>query len=164
VCCLVTISSMAQGLRRNTSVGDIRLDQRREKARKPMKEYMRKAIKREGKKREAVVNDLLADSNVSKNTCSYSILAQVQQSFAMIAVSTTVTPAAQQLGGAAHTQQSLQVEDLLTTMSAAAAPAAPIVTTSITGPPFHPNFSIRRPGLWTRFICCVSAEVTDDHH
>jgi hypothetical protein len=97
-------------------------------------------------------------------------VAQVQQSssqlcpLTMITAASTVTSAAQQSGGAAYTQQPLQAENLLTTTSA---PAAPIPTTSITGPPFHPDFVIRQPGLWTHFrlfLCCVSAEIADNHH
>jgi hypothetical protein len=101
---------------------------------------------------------------------------QVQQSpsqlhpLTMMPAASSVISAAQQSGGAVYIQQPLQAENLLITTSAtaaAAAPAAPIFTTSITGPPFHPGFVIRQPGLWTRFwlfLGCVSVEIADNHH
>jgi hypothetical protein len=98
--------------------------------------------------------------------------AQVQQSLlplrtlAMMPAASTVTSTAQQSGGAVHTQQPLQADNLLTTTSTTATPAAPILTTSITGPPFRPDFVIRQPRLWTHFrlfLCRVSAEIADNN-
>jgi hypothetical protein len=84
--------------------------------------------------------------------------AQVQQSssqlhpLTVMPVPSTVTSAAQQSGGAVHIQQPLQAENPLTTTSAAAAaPTAPILTTSIRESLSHSDVVIRQPGLWTRF-------------
>jgi hypothetical protein len=83
--------------------------------------------------------------------------AQVQQSspqlhpLTVMPVPSTVTSAAQQSGGAVHIRQPLQAENPLTTTSAAAAPTAPILTTSIRESLSHPDVVIRQPGLWTRF-------------
>ncbi|KAJ8580003.1 hypothetical protein M405DRAFT_835106 [Rhizopogon salebrosus TDB-379] len=111
-----------------------------------------------------------SQSTNSNAAMQQSEAAQVQRSSSqlrpLMPAASTVASTAQQSGGAAHTQQPLQAENILTTTSATAAPAAPILTTSITGPPFRPDFVIRQPGLWTHirlFLCRVSVEIADSN-